>query len=416
MRVRMLISFGAALVLTVPQTAVPFGTFSYLGQDREHEKITRRALAGFGLGAQSMNEIAGSRKTAMQFGSFGGVGIPDNVVRGLFEKLELHCGGADSLSKSAFPNYPQDAETARKKLETCRTTLFNNLRAAVKTADALVDAGGVPIEAEIPTYFPCNYLTGDHARAKCRVFDFLGLAFHAAQDFYSHSNWVDVPAPPPAVINGENPPGLGQRGRAPWLDPRKRDEPYPEGLISDCYDGVREELYCEYGDGIKRVKHMYLNKDLGVFDDANGTPGKGKTPRGRINDNFKHAVNAAIEDTRDKWAYFEEQVLESYGPARGGMIICVMRKDDPAECPVEVASLVAQTFVKTELKLQIKSPRMTGGSVAEAQQLLRKMGYAVVVDGVYGRGTVAAVRQVQTAKGLAADGRIGPLTWAALRS
>ncbi len=416
MRSRALISWVTALLVAAPQPAVAFGTFSYAGQNREHEKITRRALAGFGLGTQSVNEIAGSGKTNRRFGTFGGAGIPDNVVRGLFEKLEFHCDGGDTLPLAAFPNYPQDAQSARKKLENCKSVMFSNLNAAVKAADALVDARNRPIEAEIPTHFPCNFLTGDHGRAKCRVFDFLGLAFHAAQDFYSHSNWVDVPVPPPAVINGENPPGLGQRGRAPWLDPRKPNEPFPVGLISDCFDGIREELYCEYDDGKKRVKHMFLNKDLGELDDGNGPPGKGRTLRGRINDNFKHAVNAAIEDTRDKWAYFEEQVLATYGAARGNMINCVMRKDDPAECPVVVARLATYAIAHADPKLLLTSPRLSGDSVIEAQQLLRRHSRQIVVDGVYGRGTVAAVRQFQAAKGLPPDGRIGPLTWAALRS
>jgi hypothetical protein len=201
-------------------------------------------------------------------------------------------------------------------LEGCRTWSFHWLDAAVHAAAPLAqpDAANTSLD--------CDF-DGALYSGKCAVLEYLGVALHAAQDFYSHSNWVDRPRS--GAVGPGNPPGLGQEGRAPWFDPRL-DAPFPEGLISGCYDGFPETFHCR-----GRVKHDVLNKDTGPIG-PEGATGPGSSSRGRINGNFERAVAAAIADTRDKWAYFQERVVATYGETDGARIICAVRSDTPMEC------------------------------------------------------------------------------------
>jgi peptidoglycan hydrolase-like protein with peptidoglycan-binding domain len=56
-----------------------------------------------------------------------------------------------------------------------------------------------------------------------------------------------------------------------------------------------------------------------------------------------------------------------------------------------------------------------GAVVRRAQRALRRTpDLGLLVDGVFGAQTLAAVTQFQSGSGLSADGIVGPLTWAAL--
>lgn len=302
----------AAMLLGLAGSAQGFGTIDRFGQHAEHEQITRRALGGM-LDPWTLDELAGVT------GLFGAVGAPDRPNRGLLGSAVNHCDGADWYDGDS---YPQSKADAQAKLEACRAYIFAQLRAAVADAFALVkvENGDYVVRADqMPaTDNECPY-TGTRGKAKCNVLEDLGLAFHAAQDFYSHSNWVDQPAP--GGIKRDNPPGLGQVTRAAWLDPDLGPStPFPNGLITGCYDGFPEWANCNYGFFRSRVKHAYLNKD------------EPDTDRAEINGNFKRAFDAAASDTTAKWTWVESRIRAQYPPAAAEKIVCALRRDSAAAC------------------------------------------------------------------------------------
>jgi len=56
----------------------------------------------------------------------------------------------------------------------------------------------------------------------------------------------------------------------------------------------------------------------------------------------------------------------------------------------------------------------TGSDVTALQQLLNRLGYGLVEDGIFGGGTESAVRDFQAKNGLVVDGYVGPASWKVL--
>lgn len=56
----------------------------------------------------------------------------------------------------------------------------------------------------------------------------------------------------------------------------------------------------------------------------------------------------------------------------------------------------------------------TGQDVKTLQMALNTIGYGLVEDGIFGQGTMAAVKDYQGRAGLAVDGIVGDQTWGAL--
>jgi hypothetical protein len=288
------------VILFTPQAVAPsalaLGTIRSLGQNAEHERITRTGLASFGFGPDSLNELAGKN------GTFGAVGAPDNPVRGLMSNKAAHCDGGDFF---ASPGYPQSSLAAATVLTSCRTYIINNLNAAVTDAAGLVKAN---LQLDSTSIFGGCTFNGVKGRAKCNVLEDMGMVFHAAQDFYSHTNWVDTPRSTPSITN---PQGLNQTVPAAWLSPTPVT--FPTGLISGCYEGFPESLYCG-----GRIKHAVLNKD--TTSTARGLPA------------YNRAMAVAAQDTRDKWAFLESRLIAVYGAPRGNKMICVLKRDNPGSC------------------------------------------------------------------------------------
>lgn len=304
-------------------TAFAFGTIKGLGQNLEHERITRRAFACPGNVAsddcfqkKTLDSLAGSP------GDFGAVGAPDRG--GLIVRAEAHCDGGDYFD---IAGYPQTKAAAQANIEACRAWMVQRLDTAVAEAAGLLDAKGNIRDSEIPTIVACRYGGRVKGRAKCNVLEVFGILLHASQDFYSHTNWTDAAAP--GATSPLNPPGLNHRGPAPYLNLRG-PQPFPEGLISGCFEAksaISESQYCNYGPkAAPRVKHLALNKDKGTIDPGLGA---GTTDRGKLDDNFRNAVFAAIADTKDKWATLKERLVATYGPARAKKMICALTRDNP---------------------------------------------------------------------------------------
>ena len=313
--------FVALAVLGLSQSALAFGTITVAGQNAEHERITRHALAcgqagvtGACFQSYSIDQLAGKS------GTFGAVGAPDNPTRGLITAAYAHCDNGDYLGT---PGYPQSQQAAEAQLVNCRNWMVGSMNAAVSNSGPMLKNGKID-DSQIPTYVSCTF-NGQKGRAKCNALESFGVILHAAQDFYSHSNWTDQAGP--GGISPNNVPGLNNRSNAPWLDFR-RANPFPAGLITGCFElGVPPDF-----DGIRgcpnRATHYYLNKDKGQIDPVLGA---GTTPRGQINNNFANAVTAAIAETRDKWAYLQERLVAQYGARNGQLMICALTHDNAAK-------------------------------------------------------------------------------------
>ena len=89
MRIRAIV-MAALLALAGAHGASGFGTISGLGQDREHERITRRALACSGGSGAACFEPTTLDALAGKSGTWGAVGAPDNPARGLLLSSEAH--------------------------------------------------------------------------------------------------------------------------------------------------------------------------------------------------------------------------------------------------------------------------------------------------------------------------------------
>jgi len=313
----------AGCVVLVPSPAAAFGTIEGGGQHREHERITRAAVA-CPAGTDSNDDCFEPRSVDQLAGhgkGFGAVGSPDLTE---VTNPAAHCDDADFLAG----DYPQTRDAATAALLECVNHLRGRFGEAIEHAGALLDDGGEIVDAEVALDTDC-LLDATERRAKCTSLEAFGRALHGAQDFYSHSNWADV-ADPAAPIGAGNPPGLDRPAPSPILDLRGDGEPeVPPDLATGCFvprDQVPGVGLCE-----GRITHAALNKDNGLVDPVTVKATDPTTPRGMVADNFAKAVAGAVIETRHQWQELRAALVLAYGAAKASLMACALTHDDPLD-------------------------------------------------------------------------------------
>ena len=352
--------------LMVPASAGAFGTINGLGQHAEHEKITKVLSCGADDSVQSCFQSGSMAMLAGSDGTIGGVGLPDRVTE-IEGHPDNHCDDADYLPGAPYQR--TEAERAVRAIDDCVTLFGRHMDEAVDAAGGLADGGKINFKQADATE-PCPW---DLSRsvgieigtpsAKCKVVDGFGRALHAAEDFWSHTNWGDQanPAQPTTVpgtgddddapvYNILNPPGLEHTDLVPFLRypvprdqlPTMEEELAGKAPISGCDDSIDEVknkgikwLDKIRDTGIKidscpeRVKHSTLNKDKGLIDWRTGKTSDPETSRGQVGDNFQRAVTGARKQVRAIWGDFVDAVNSHYGDSRGGLILQALTTDTP---------------------------------------------------------------------------------------
>lgn len=316
-----------------------FGSLNSVGQNAEHEHITREiGVSDPAWQPNSLSMLAGKNL------NLGGVGAPDrpwdtssNLLKGSGPAYK-HCDDGDYLN---IPNYPQSAAAAQSALESCIDYYQSLMDQAVVYAGSLVGTD-LSIRPSLFTltdrdernFSPdkmCTYkfsLAIDEGGPKCNVMNALGRALHMAEDIYAHTNWADL-ADPTKPISATNPPGLGQTGIPSFLR-YPAETVVPEGLISGCDDTASGAQDCS-----NRVAHSTLAKDNGDIREDGSTSPTSKYPRGEVTvngvTNFQRAVDGGKKQAVSTWADFKTAVIAKYGSKRGEKIISVIQSDkDPS--------------------------------------------------------------------------------------
>lgn len=352
-------SIGFAVVLATGMlfaTGAPthgFGTInsSLFGQNAEHEQITKSlAVSDSRWDPLTTQLIAGND------GNYGGVGAPDRLndsnvvpVLGLGPGYK-HCDDGDYLSNV---NYPQSEQAALDNINRCVRYYQELLERAVDYAGALVVE--VPVNgsnelrvndgvftmtsgATISPDHVCRFrysMTAD-VNAKCDVINGIGRALHLAEDFWSHTNWGDLPNPL-MPIGTKNPPGLGNTQVPAVLHfPTTATLQPGSGVISGCDDSATK-LRC-----INRIGHSAIAKDNGVIDVSTAVPNS-SYPRGQLTvngqTNFYRAVTGAKLQVATTLQDFEAEILAHYGTVRGGLIMAVLQNDSRAAAEGQASAL-----------------------------------------------------------------------------
>jgi hypothetical protein len=274
-----------------------------------------------------LDQLAGSDN------AFGAVGAPDRYPA---EGPEAHCDNADFLNTGS---YFRNRSASNKPLFDCVLHAQTRLGEGLDAAAALLDSNDHVIGNLFDISTKACEFGPVPGRAKCTVIEGFGRALHTVQDFYAHSNWVDIIQPPYSLLH---PPGLAKFGPSHILDLRRdfgRTKPQvDDDFTTGCFNanwlatGLADHFV---GTGVctDRITHATMNKDHGVIDPETGFVSyvDPSAPRGVENDNFPRAVRGAIDETVRQWKDFRSDLRDRYGPRRANLMICAITRDNPSK-------------------------------------------------------------------------------------
>ncbi|MFF4927207.1 hypothetical protein ACFY4B_42180 [Kitasatospora sp. NPDC001261] len=320
-RTRTALAITAALAC-VPAVTVPAHAFG----PGTHTKITESALGGFQK--KSLEAMAAGDLGDDEWGAIRGSDKGDYYPK----QTRYHCDDADYLKVSG---YPRSRQQATDELLACIQTSVEEFHKAVVAAGELVDSKGHINTKEVGLDHRCKY-NDSPGRAKCTVFEHLGRAWHAIEDFYSHSNWTDQKVPE-KDISVTNPPGLQKTTPAPFFtlraysnqstatweaEARKEIGKVPD-VATGCAGG-------EYEHGSKDLNNC--NRRINHYDDADGKGGLSKEgSRAKIDHNGDNAEKVATEDIKRQWQDFQDELLARYSNGHGKKMICTLTHDAPTD-------------------------------------------------------------------------------------
>jgi len=419
MAVRLLIAVATALIVTPASPALGFGTWdtAVVPGYAEHERITRLGIhcgGAFATTADSPLHRAGAAcaqpRTAMMIagtdGYLGGVGAPDSFYDAVIDsKSTQHCDDGDYLFGA--PTYPRGVGARDRGLLACRALFDLYMDDAVRWAGNIVPVvDGKPtldVSQAVFNAVRCNedydrkYDPGKghaQARAKCNALISFGRAMHMAQDFYSHSNWIDNPWPTStAPIGLMNPPGLMQSVTSPEQVPEFLRYPRGEQEITRFLRATTVVTGGYTGSLTGRVTHdtkgkasRGLNKDMGSsrIDWVTGTIPTGKKERGQTGalggqDNFQRAAYAAATTTATAWGDLQRAVRVAYPGDRGEMAVRALTSDAPwSTCTVRGGALKALAPSQPSLDMGVILSRATTVRITNASGLPLECGDAVL--------------------------------------
>jgi len=366
-----LLALTLTTLMLVPATAHAFMTWNSPG-NAEHERITRLGIAcnsaldrrpapagvdwkrdlclpssadsnkqpGWFSFERSMRMLAGTD------GYFGGVGAPDRFAEAVLSSSDrAHCDNADAwfpTTQGPFGSYPRTFGQRAAGLSDCLHLLQRYVGVAVEQAGLLVNSNGQLDAPQSDLSEDCNVdydpdlnpgKTHDRGWAKCNALIAFGRALHITEDFYSHSNWIDLN---PSSVDIKNPPGLHNDLRNV---PSALGYPRSDAEIAAFIDQT-QVITGAFPKGANRVNHDdYLNKDEGTGT-INWTTGqiplgdKGHSVRSAAGsdgagDNFQRAAKGAAYAAASLWVDYRAGIFDRYGADRGAKIWEALRDNTP---------------------------------------------------------------------------------------